>query len=249
MKTGTLVVALLLGVATLTPAAAGDTPLPSYQDQKREYLDERRKSAGAPAFSEGDLRVMQQATENLAARMPNPGLKVGERAPDFTLSNAFGTPVTLYEELENGPVVLVFYRGAWCPFCNMHLHVLQESVPAFRRLGAQLIAVTPQRPDKSAEQIREDGLPFEVLSDLDDEVMKAYELYFELEPELVEVYLRHDLNLAEYNGEGRNVLPVPGTFVIDTNGVIRAVHADVDYKERMEPAAILTALQGLRQQQ
>jgi peroxiredoxin len=131
----------------------------------------------------------------------------------------------------------------------MHLHVLQESVPAFRRLGAQLIAVTPQRPDKSAEQIREDGLPFEVLSDLDDEVMKAYELYFELEPELVEVYLRHDLNLAEYNGEGRNVLPVPGTFVIDTNGVIRAVHADVDYKERMEPAAILTALQGLRQQQ
>ena len=240
--------ALLLGLATLPPLAthADEMPLPSYEQQKRQFMEERSKSPGAAKFSPEDRRIMQQAADNLAARLPDPGLKVGAQAPDFTLNNAFGSPVTLSEEWQKGPVILVFYRGAWCPFCNLHLHVLQESVPAFRSYGAQLIAVTPQRPDKSAEQIKKDGLPFEVLSDLESAVMKAYGLYYELDPELVEVYVRHGLNVAEYNGEGRNVLPVPGTFIIDTQGVIRAVHADVDYKERMEPEAILKALEELQ---
>lgn len=240
--------ALLFAVTTLAPfiTHADTAQLPSYEHQKRQFLEQRSKSPNAARFSPEDRRIMQQAADKLANRLPDPGLKVGTRAPDFTLNNAFGSPLTLSEEWRKGPVILVFYRGAWCPFCNLHLRVLQESAPTFRRYGAQLIAVTPQRPDKSDAQISKDGLPFEVLSDIDSTVMKAYGLYYELEPELVEVYLSHDLNIAEYNGEGRNVLPVPGTFIIDTQGVVRAVHADVDYKERMEPEAILEALEALQ---
>ncbi len=247
MKHSRSVAALLFGLGALTPftAHADETPLPSYEQQKRQFMEERRKSPDAARFSEEDRRIMKQAAGKLATRLPEPGLKVGEQAPDFTLTNAFGKPVTLSTELKKGPVILVFYRGGWCPFCNLHLHALQESLPAFRTYGAQLIAVTPQRPNKSVDQIEKDGYPFEILSDLDSQVMRAYGLYYQLEPELVEVYRRHDLNLAEYNGAERNVLPVPATFIIDTQGMIRAVHADVDYKQRMEPAAILYTLNEL----
>jgi peroxiredoxin len=128
----------------------------------------------------------------------------------------------------------------------MHLHVLQESLPEMKKLGAQLITVTPQKPDKSIEQFREKGYPFEVLSDLDSKVMKDYKLYFELPADLVDVYKKHGLDIEAFNGEGRNVLPVPGSFVIDTNGIVRAMYADTDYKKRMEPSAIIEALQSLQ---
>jgi peroxiredoxin len=115
-----------------------------------------------------------------------------------------------------------------------------------RRHGARLVAVTPQRPDRSRAQLELDGYPFEVLSDLDDQVMRAYRLYFELPEALVRLYReRLSLDLADYNGAGRYGLPVPATFVIDRQGVVRAAFADVDYRKRMEPAAILAALERL----
>lgn len=191
---------------------------------------------------------MQQAAEDLKQSLPDPGIKVGEKAPDFTLANAFGKSVNLYHQLHDGPVVLVFYRGAWCPFCNMHLRTLQKSLPAFEQYHARLILVTPQKPDKSREQLEKAGQPFEVLSDLDSAVMKAYRLYFELPPNLIKVYNKLGLDIVDYNGPGRNVLPVPGTFVIDRSGIVRAMHADTDYKERMEPAAIVEALSRLEHQ-
>lgn len=234
-------VAVLL-LAQASVAAAGE--LPSYQQSFEQYMEQSKKEKSP--FSSGDLEVMEKAGKALAHSMPNPGIKVGAKAPDFTLNNALGKPVSLKDKLQEGPVVLVFYRGAWCPFCNMHLHVLQQSLPEFRKYGAQLITVTPQTPDKSAEQFKEKGYPFEVLSDLDSNVMKAYRLYFELPPDLVTVYRKHGLDIEAFNGEGRTLLPVPGSFVIDTDGVVRAMHADTDYKQRMEPAAIIDALKQLQ---
>jgi peroxiredoxin len=147
--------------------------------------------------------------------------------------------------LREGPVVLVFYRGAWCPFCNLHLRSLYRELPAIEARGARLLLVTPQQPDKSRAQLEQGDYPFEVLSDLDSAVMKAYRLYFELDTELVRVYEAHGLVVEDFNGPGRNVLPVPGAFVIDTSGVVRAMHADNDYRERMEPADIIRALDDL----
>ena len=217
--------------------------IPSYQQSFEQYL-EKSKQEKSP-FSPEDIVVMGQAGEDLAGQMPDPGIKVGEKAPDFVLKNALGQPVSLADKLKQGPVVLVFYRGAWCPFCNMHLHVLRQSLPAFKQYGAQLIAITPQTPDKSVEQFKKKGYPFEVLSDLDSQVMKAYRLYFELPDDLVGVYKKHGLDIEAYNGDGRNVLPVPGVFVIDTDGIVRAMQADTDYKKRMEPSTILAALKAL----
>jgi peroxiredoxin len=249
MKTTNTLTGLLLGALAFSPLATltDVTTLPSYGEQRQQYMDKRKQDANKGArFSDEDRAVMAASANKLAKALPEPGLRVGTKAPDFTLTNALGKAVTLSAELKKGPVILVFYRGAWCPFCNMHLHVLHESLPAFQQHGAQLIAVTPQTPDKSAAQITKDNYPFEVLSDLDSTVMKAYHLYYELDPELVEVYRKHSLDVEAFNGPGRNVLPIPGTFIIDSNGLIRGMHADTDYKERMEPAAILGVLQKLQ---
>lgn len=242
---GPLLQALLVMIAVGGVQADGqDQAVPSYTAE-REQMQAQSKQADGPKFSAQDKAVMEQTAQSLAENLPNPGIKVGEMAPDFRLPNAFGQTVSLYEQLQRGPVVLVFYRGAWCPYCNMHLHVLRKALPYVAHHGARLIAVTPQQPDKSAEQVRKDGLEFEVLSDLDSTVMKAYRLYYELTPDLVAVYKKHGLDVAAFNGPGRTVLPVAATFVIDRAGVVRAMHADTDYKERMEPAAIITALETL----
>lgn len=217
--------------------------IPSYQASLDQFM-EKSKASKSP-FSEKDRAIMKKADESLARSLPDPGIKVGEMAPGFTLKNAFGKEISLKQELKKGPVILVFYRGAWCPFCNMHLHVLQQSLPQFKKYGAQLITITPQTPDKSAEQIGKDGFPFEVLSDLDSQVMKDYKLYFEIPDDLVSVYKHVGLDIEAFNGKGRNVLPVPGSFVIDKNGIVRAMQARTDYKLRMEPETIIDALKKI----
>ena len=233
-----------LSMLILVSGAAAADELPSYQQSFDQYLEASKKEKSP--FSPGDMAVMEKAGKDLASSMPDPGIKVGEIAPDFVLNNAQGQSVSLKDALKQGPVVLVFYRGAWCPFCNMHLHVLQQSLPEFKKYGAQLIAVTPQTPDKSVEQFKEKCYPFEVLSDLDSKVMKDYKLYFELPAELVDVYKKHGLDIEAFNGKARNVLPVPGSFVIDTNGIVRAMQADTDYKKRMEPSTIIAALKKMQ---
>lgn len=238
-----LLTALIFSPSAQAETAAG-TALPSYQQALEAYQAER--ASAPPKLDAADRAVMERAAADLAAAMPEPGLVVGARAPDFRLPNAFGETVRLAEALAQGPVVLTFYRGAWCPYCNLQLHTPQQALPQIKAHGAQLIAVTPQLPDQSRKQVEEDGYPFEILSDLDDRVMQAYDLYFEVPADLNEVYQdRLDLDLAAYNGPGRRVLPVPATFVIDTNGVIQAAFADVDYRRRMEPAAIVAALAAL----
>ena len=163
----------------LVPAGfAAANEVPSYKQSLQQYM-EKSKNEKSP-FSSSDMAVMEKAGKNLASSMPSPGIRVGEKAPDFVLNNALGKAVSLQDKLKQGPVILVFYRGAWCPFCNMHLHVLQDSLPAFKKYGAQLITITPQTPDKSLAQLKEKAYPFEVLSDLDNKVMKDYRLYFEL---------------------------------------------------------------------
>ena len=219
--------------------------VPSYQKALDDFTELRKKQKKKGGFSESDMATMKKSGENLAKHMPSPGLKVGEKAPNFTLKNAFGKKVKLSKVLKNGPVILSFYRGAWCPFCNLQLNILHKSMPHFKKYGAQLILVTPQMPDKSKGQIEKSKYTFEVLSDLDSKVMKKYKLFYELDEALVKVYKKNGLDVESFNGKGRNVLPVPGTYVIDKNRIIKAAYADADYKKRMEPQEILDALKKL----
>ena len=238
-----LVLLLVLFVGCVSTNDVVDDTLPSFRNGVKVFMDKRSGST----IDEKDKSVMVNAARDLERAMPEPGLRVGEIAPDFSLINAFGKKVKLSERLEEGPVVLTFYRGAWCPFCNIELNALQGSLPYFKKYNASLIAVTPQQPDKSKEQLGKAKYTFGVLSDLDDSVMKAYNLYFELPQELHELYKnRFNFDITDYNGKNRLGLPIPGTFVIDQDGIIKAVYAVTDYKKRMEPEDIINALKVIK---
>ncbi len=235
-----------LMMPSLTNALESDVPLPNITERVKALDVQLFTGKEAIKVEPQDLEVMTKAAEDLAEKLPSPGLKIGETAPDFALKNAHGKTVKMSNLLKKGPVILVFYRGAWCPYCNIELHALNESLPKFEKFGAALVAITPQTPDKSLAQVTKDGYPFEILSDLDDSVIKDYGLYWEVSSELDAAY-KHSfgLDVAAFNGKGRRGLPVPGTFVIDKSGIVRAAFADTDYKKRMEPADIMTALQNL----
>ena len=223
-------------------ATESETPVPSYANALETMQREQTATAG-PKLSTEDKATMARAAMELEQAMPQPGLQVGDSAPDFSLPDAFGKPVRLADMLNHGPVVLTFYRGAWCPFCNLQLRQLTTIVPRIEAAGARLVAVTPQQPDKSRDQVEKDGFPFPILSDLDDRVTKAYGLYFELPDDLNAIYRqRLMLDIAAYNGPGRYGLPVPGTFVIARDGTVTAAFADVDYRKRMEPAAMVVTI-------
>jgi len=239
-----LLVAILLSTGLVSHVYADEVG--NYkQARDRMMKKSAEKQKKKPKFSQSDRQLMKESMEGVKKKYPSPGLSVGSRAPDFTLVNAFGKQIKLTAQLKQGPVILVFYRGAWCPFCNLHLHALKKSVVEFKKYKAQVIAVTPQQPDQSLKQVNKDKYPFEIVSDLDDTVMKQYGLYYELSPELNKLYKSKGLDVETFNGKGRTALPVPGTFVIGKEGLIKAVHMEHDYKERMEPAEIIKVLEGL----
>jgi peroxiredoxin len=185
--------------------------------------------------------------ERLRAEGTVPGLAVGERAPNFELADAHGQKVSLADRLASGPVVLSFYRGAWCPICNTELSGLQEALPRFAQLGASLIAVSPQAPDASQRLVQRLGLGYDVLSDDDQSVARAYRLQFELDTAVQTEYRALGLALDEHNADRSWNLPVPATFVLDTDGIVRARHVDANYRERMPVDDIVSALTELRE--
>lgn len=174
-----------------------------------------------------------------------PGIAVGELAPAFSLPDASGTPIALDERLRQGPVVLSFYRGAWCPICNSELAALQEALPEILARGARLMAISPQAPDHSQQLVQRLELDYDVLSDLDQSVIRAYRLQFSLDDDLRPIYRGFNMALDEHNADGTWNLPVPATFVIDQERVVRARHVDPNYRERMHVDDILSALDDI----
>jgi peroxiredoxin len=176
-----------------------------------------------------------------------PGLAVGDSAPNFTLPDALGRPVTLSELLVDGPVVLTFYRGEWCPFCNLQLRSLQEALPHIRELGANLVAISPQAPDHALSLTEKHDLAYSVLSDLDQAVSGLYRVQFTLTGDLEDLQVNVFQNdPREQNADHSRSLPVPATFVIDRDGVVRAAFVSADWRSRPEPSSIIAALKELR---
>ncbi|MNQ81522.1 putative peroxiredoxin bcp [compost metagenome] len=174
------------------------------------------------------------------------GLPVGSKAKDFLLTNATGESITLYEELNKGPVVLTFYRGGWCPYCNLQLKAYQGILPQIEALGGKLLAVSPQSPDNTLSHKEKAELDFEVLSDINGLVAAKYNLLYDVPDYLKEVSLNaFGLNLAEYNGTDRWILPVPATFMIDESATIRSAFVKPDFMVRLEPELLLNELKKL----
>ncbi|MDU4694409.1 MAG: peroxiredoxin-like family protein [Paenibacillus sp.] len=174
------------------------------------------------------------------------GLQEGQKAKDFTLNNSLGQPVNLYDELSQGPVVLTFYRGGWCPFCNMQLRTYQKLLPQIEAIGARLIAVSPQSPDNTLTQQEKEELQFQVLSDTNGLTAAAYNILYDVPDYIQDIFLnKFNLDLAEYNATNRWILPIPSTFMIDESGIIRSAHIEPDFMKRPDPEDILERLRQL----
>lgn len=172
-------------------------------------------------------------------------LRAGDHAPDFTLPNARGGVVRLSHALASGPVVLSFYRGGWCPYCNLELRALQNVLPECGAVGATLIAVSPQTPDESLSTAEKNDLAFPVLSDSGSRVAKSFGIAFDLADDLRPVFTSLGQALPDRNGDESWVLPLPATYVIDRDGIIAFAHVDVDFRNRLEPATITATLAAL----
>ena len=170
-------------------------------------------------------------------------LAVGQKAPDFTLPDALGLDTTLSNLLEAGPVILTWYRGGWCPYCNLQLSYLQRFLPDFEKAGAKLVAITPETPDSSLSTQEKHDLRFEVLTDPANSVAKAYGGVHHLPEEIKKAYA--DRNVFDHYADDVDEFPIPATYIIDTAGVVRYRFVEPDYRKRAEPADLLAALQDL----
>ncbi|AXO79528.1 AhpC/TSA family protein [Olleya aquimaris] len=208
-------------------------------------LDEVRQ-AGAAKFTDKKKQIYADGISSVAnSGVLDSALKVGDKAHDFTLKNALNKSVTLYDQLKTGPVVLTWYRGGWCPYCNITLHALQDKLPEFKQEGATLLALTPELPDNSLSTSEKNELEFTVLSDVKNTVGKQYGVVFTLTDDVATIY-NAGFGLNKVNGDTSNQLPLAATYVIDTNGTITYAFLDADYTQRAEPLEILSALKQLK---
>jgi peroxiredoxin len=170
-------------------------------------------------------------------------LKVGNRAPAIRLGNARGETVDVGELLRRGPVIVTFYRGGWCPYCNFELKAFQEILPEIEALGASLVAISPEKPDETLSTAEKNALRFEVLSDVGQRVGQAFGLVYRFTDELRGAYEGFGLDIPLRNGApGEWSLPVSATYAIGQDGTIVFAHTDVDYRDRAEPREVLNAL-------
>jgi peroxiredoxin len=214
--------------------------LPSLQ----EKLDARKAD-----FTRTAPKEIVQLYEGGVAQVAESGVletarKEGEMAPDFALPGATGDTVRLSALLQQGPVVLAWYRGGWCPYCNLELAALQEALPEINKAGGQLVAISPEIPDSSLSTKEKGELGFHVLSDVGNSVAREYGIVYTLPEDVKQSFLGR-LDLPAYNADDSWELPLAVTYVIGTDGTIRYAFVDPDYRRRAEPAEIVRILQQI----
>jgi len=184
-------------------------------------------------------------TEVAESGLLDKAIKVGDKAPNFELKNTTGATVKLSDYTDQGLVVLTWYRGGWCPYCNLTLKALQNLLPEFKANGANLLALTPELPDNSLSTTEKNNLQFEVLTDLNLEVARNYNLVFKLGQPVSDIYKNH-FDLVEYNGNDSDELPLAATYVINQEGIVQYAFFSADYRERAEPVEVLEAVKKLK---
>lgn len=163
---------------------------------------------------------------------PPAGLKVGDVAPDFSGSDQHGKKIQLKESLKSGPVVVLFYRGEWCPYCNRQLQMLQDSLQFITGKGASVIAITPENSENRTKTIAKTKASFHILSDDHSSIMHAYGVAFTLDEKTTAQYKGYGIVLSERNGTNGNELPVPAVYIVNKKGRIAYRHFDTDYTKR-----------------
>jgi peroxiredoxin len=203
------------------------------------------EAGGAPYHAPNWVHeLMHRATaELIASGAAERALKAGDRAPEFTLKDADGRDMSSRELLAKGPLVVTFYRGIWCPYCNLDLQALQAALPAVTEHGAQLVAISPQTQSNSRKSQRDNKVTFPILSDPGNEVAARFGLRFALPDYLVELYRDTFKNdLTRINGDPSWTLPMPARYVLGTDGVIAYAEVNPDYTQRPDPEELLPVL-------
>jgi peroxiredoxin len=211
----------------------------------QQQLDELVAKAAGLLPAEIRQQLTSPVQQLIASGASEQALKEGEQAPDFTLSDAAGRSVMLSELLKQGPVVVTFYRGAWCPYCNLALRAYQQALPQLQALGASLVAISPQTPDNSLTMQEKNDLTFAVLSDVGNRVARTFGLVFRIDEAVRATHQQVGANLPAFNGDDSWELPIPGTFLIDQAGIVRLAFVDPNFTRRLDPSLIIARLQEL----
>jgi len=180
-----------------------------------------------------------------AADFGSNALAAGERAKNFQLTNANGGETALADLLESGPVVISFYRGGWCPYCNLEFKALNDSLSTIKSLGANLVGISPELPDNSISTAEKHALEFDVLSDVGNIVARDYGIVMDVPDSMRPLYLQWGLDVPSANGDDTWELPIPATYVIDSDGTVVFAYVNKNYTERLEPEEIINALKTI----
>ncbi|MGL5767740.1 MAG: peroxiredoxin-like family protein [Sarcina sp.] len=186
--------------------------------------------------------LFKKATEELkATSIEEKALKVGDKIPSFTLRNAYGKEVSSNELLQKGSLVINFYRGKWCPYCNLELQEYASALDKLEALDATLVAISPELPDKDFS----DKLDFEILSDLGSKVARKFNLVFQVDSEVEKIYKTFGIDLQVANGDDSKELPMPATYVVNKDGIVVLSFVNADYTKRLDIEEVLDKLKEL----
>jgi peroxiredoxin len=188
----------------------------------------------------------RSVNELIASGAQNQALKAGDFAPEFTLPNVDGSPVSSKALLAKGPLVVTFYRGAWCPFCNLDLSALEEARSEIEARGASLVAISQQTSPNSRKSQRQNGLGFPILGDHGGEIAARFGVRWTLPDYLREVQKALGADLTQFNGEDSWTLPMPARYVIGQDNTIAYAEVNADYTRRPEPSAVFPVLEQLK---
>lgn len=197
-------------------------------------------------FPSEKVAILQEATQTLARDFQNRRtLRVEDKAPDFVLSNTSGQSICLSEQLNQGAVLLNFYFGHWCPYCNLELRAYQGLLAKIQALESSILAISPQTADACKKTALKNAITFDLLSDNNCRIARDYGIVFELPDALRPLYAELGHALPDYNGSEDWLLPVPATFIIDRRGHVALAYINVDYTQRYEPTDAIAILLSL----
>lgn len=209
----------------------------------KEQLAELRAGWRARVPAERQA-IMERHIEELRNGLAKKALQAGDVAPEIVLTNAKDETVDVGLLLKRGPVIVTFYRGGWCPYCNLQLRAFQTILPDIKAAGASLVAISPEKPDNTVTTAEKNALTFEVLSDVGQKVGRAFGLVYIFSDELKGAYHGFGRDIPEVNGTDEWALPISATYIIGQDGRIIYAYTDPDYRDRADPEKILKVLTG-----
>lgn len=189
--------------------------------------------------------IMERHIAGLRDGLAKTALKVGDRAPAIMLPDARGEMVDVAALRKQGPVIVTFYRGGWCPYCNLELKAFQDILPEIKAAGASLVAISPEKPDDTLSTAEKNALAFPVLSDIGQNVGRSFGLVYEFTDELQSAYKGFGLDIPEKNNAKEWALPISATYLIGRDGIIAYSYTDPDYRDRADPIDVLMVLKEM----